>query len=140
MSIHAVDKNMSVENVIITYRDRPEGSESKLNTFSDGIKVLKMIVRLYWSYNPMGFFGMISGFLALISILFCLPVIMDYFFTGLVERFPTLIVCGFTMIAAIQSLFAGMQLQTSVQKGRQDFEMQLHRVAEQKKAQLGDEE
>ena len=54
MSIHAVDKNMSVENVIITYRDRPEGSESKLNTFSDGIKVLKMIVRLYWSYNPLG--------------------------------------------------------------------------------------
>lgn len=140
MSIHAVDKNMSVENVIITYRDRPEGSESKLNTFSDGIKVLKMIVRLYWSYNPMGFFGMISGFLAMISILFCLPVLADYFRTGLVERFPTLIVCGFTMIAAIQSLFAGMQLQTSVQKGRQDFEMQLHRVAEQKKAQLGDEE
>lgn len=133
MSIHAVDKNMSVENVIITYRDRPEGSESKLNTFSDGIKVLKMIVRLYWSYNPMGFFGMIAGFLALMSILFCLPVLADYFRTGLVERFPTLIVCGFTMIAAIQSLFAGMQLQTSVQKGRQDFEMQLHRAAEHKK-------
>ena len=78
--------------------------------------------------------------LALISILFCLPVLADYFRTGLVERFPTLIVCGFTMIAAIQSLFAGMQLQTSVQKGRQDFEMQLHRVAEQKKAQLANEE
>ena len=133
MSIHAVDKNMSVENVIITYRDRPEGSESKLNTFSDGIKVLKMIIRLYWSYNPIGFFGIIAGFLALVSIIFCLPVIMDYFRTGLVERFPTLIVCGFTMIAAIQSLFAGMQLQTSVQKGRQDFEMQLHRVSDQKK-------
>ena len=83
---------------------------------------------------------MIAGFLALISILFCLPVIVDYFRTGLVERFPTLIVCGFTIIAAIQSLFAGMQLQTSVQKGRQDFEMQLHRVAEQKKARLSNEE
>ena len=136
MSIHAVDKNMSVENVIITYRDRPEGSESKLNTFSDGIKVLKMIVRLYWSYNPMGFFGIIAGLLALIAICFCLPVLADYFRTGLVERFPTLIVCGFTMIAAIQSLFAGLQLQTSVQKGRQDFEMQLHRVAEQKKKMM----
>lgn len=136
MSIHAVDKNMSVENVIITYRDRPEGSESKLNTFSDGIKVLKMIVRLYWSYNPMGFFGIIAGLLALIAICFCLPVLADYFRTGLVERFPTLIVCGFTMIAAIQSLFAGLQLQTSVQKGRQDFEMQLNRVAEQKKKMM----
>jgi hypothetical protein len=139
MSIHAVDKNMSVENVIITYRDRPEGSESKLNTFSDGIKVLKMIVRLYWSYNPMGFFGIIAGLLALIAICFCLPVLADYFRTGLVERFPTLIVCGFTMIAAIQSLFAGLQLQTNVQKGRQDFEMQLNRVAEQKKALMRDE-
>ena len=136
MSIHAVDKNMSVENVIITYRDRPEGSESKLNTFSDGIKVLKMIVRLYWSYNPMGFFGIIAGLLALIAICFCLPVLADYFRTGLVERFPTLIVCGFTMIAAIQSLFAGLQLQTNVQKGRQDFEMQLNRVAEQKKKMM----
>jgi glycosyltransferase involved in cell wall biosynthesis len=136
MSIHAVDKNMSVENVIITYRDRPEGSESKLNTFSDGIKVLKMIVRLYWSYNPMGFFGIIAGLLALIAICFCLPVLADYFRTGLVERFPTLIVCGFTMIAAIQSLFAGLQLQTSVQKGRQDFEMQLNMVAEQKKKMM----
>jgi glycosyltransferase involved in cell wall biosynthesis len=136
MSIHAVDKNMSVENVIITYRDRPEGSESKLNTFSDGIKVLKMIVRLYWSYNPMGFFGIIAGLLALIAICFCLPVLVDYFRTGLVERFPTLIVCGFTMIAAIQSLFAGLQLQTNVQKGRQDFEMQLNRVAEQKKKMM----
>lgn len=136
MSIHAVDKNMSVENVIITYRDRPEGSESKLNTFSDGIKVLKMIVRLYWSYNPMGFFGIIAGLLALIAICFCLPVLADYFRTGLVERFPTLIVCGFTMIAAIQSLFAGLQLQTNVQKGRQDFEMQLNRVAEQKKKKM----
>jgi hypothetical protein len=136
MSIHAVDKNMSVENVIITYRDRPEGSESKLNTFSDGIKVLKMIGRLYWSYNPMGFFGILAGILALISILFCLPVLADYFRTGMVERFPTLIVCGFTMIAAIQALFAGMQLQTSVHKGRQDFEMQLNRVAEEKKRKM----
>ena len=123
MSIHAVDKNMSVENVIITYRDRPEGSESKLNTFSDGIKVLKMIVRLYWSYNPMGFFGIIAGLLALIAICFCLPVLADYFRTGLVD-------------AAIQSLFAGLQLQTNVQKGRQDFEMQLNRVAEQKKKMM----
>jgi len=68
MSIHAVDKNMYVENVVIDYRDRPEGSESKLNTYSDGFKVLKTIARLYRTYNPMGFFGFIAFLLALISV------------------------------------------------------------------------
>lgn len=133
MSIHAVDKNMYVENVVIDYRDRPEGSESKLNTYSDGFKVLKTIVRLYRTYNPMGFFGIISLILALVSVGFFIPVGVEYIATGLVPKFPTLILCGFTMIAAIQSLFAGMQLQTSVQKNRQDFEMSLHRVSNDKK-------
>lgn len=133
MSIHAVDKNMQIENVIIEYRDRPEGSESKLNTYSDGIKVLKTIIRLYKTYNPMGFFGSIAGALAVISIAFFIPVMMEYLQTGLVPNFPTLIVCGFAMIAAIQSFFAGMQLQTMVQKNRQDFEMQLQKACENKK-------
>ena len=125
MSIHAVDKNMYVENVVIDYRDRPEGSESKLNTYSDGIKVLKTILRLYRTYNPMGFFGIIALLLAVISAIFFVPVISIWIQTGLVPNFPTLIVCGFTMIAAIQSFFAGLQLQTMVQKNRQDFEMNL---------------
>lgn len=133
MSIHAVDKNMYVENVVINYRDRPEGSESKLNTYSDGFKVLKTIARLYKTYNPMGFFGIIATVLAMISLIFFIPVIREYVKTGLVPNFPTLIVCGFTMIAAIQSFFAGMQLQTIVQKNRQDFEMNLQMVENQKK-------
>lgn len=133
MSIHAVDKNMYVENVVIEYRDRPEGSVSKLNTYSDGIKVLKTIVRLYKTYNPMGFFGCIAGLLALISVVFFVPVMLEYMRTGMVPNFPTLIVCGFTMIAAIQSFFAGMQLQTILQKNRQDFEMNLQRVVSDKK-------
>ena len=133
MSIHAVDKNMYVENVVIDYRDRPEGSESKLNTYSDGFKVLKTIARLYRTYNPMGFFGFIAFLLALISVGFFIPVLIEYIDTGLVLKFPTLIVCGFTMIAAIQSFFAGMELQTNVQKNRQDFEMNLHRVENDKK-------
>lgn len=133
MSIHAVDKNMYVENVVIDYRDRPEGSESKLNTYSDGFKVLKTIARLYRTYNPMGFFGFIAFLLALISVGFFIPVLIEYIDTGLVLKFPTLIVCGFTMIAAIQSFFAGMELQTNVQKNRQDFEMNLHRVVNDKK-------
>lgn len=133
MSIHAVDKNMQVENVVVDYRDRPAGSVSKLNTYSDGFKVIGMIARLYRTYNPMGFFGIIALILAIISICFFIPVGADYIRTGLVAKFPTLIVCGFTMIAAIQSLFAGMQLQNNVQKNRQDFEMRLLDVEDEKK-------
>jgi len=125
MSIHAADKNMFVENEIIEYRDRPEGSVSKLNTFSDGFKVLKTIARLYRNYKPMKFFGLIGGLMALISVLFLIPVLIKYSQTGLVPNFPTLFVCGFVMLAAIQSLFSGLILQTIGQKNRQDFEMQL---------------
>ena len=139
MRIHAVDNNMHLEHVIIDYRDRPEGSESKLNTYSDGFKVLRTIARLYRTYNPMGFFGIIAAVLALISIGFFIPVMTEYVQTGLVPKFPTLIVCCFIMVAAIQALFAGMQLQTIIQKNRQDFEMNLHRVANEKKNLLKDE-
>lgn len=136
MSIHAVEKNMYVENVVIDYRNRPEGSESKLNTYSDGIKVLKTILRLYKTYKPMRFFGAIAVTLAFISAVFFIPVAVKYIQTGYVPDFPTLIVCGFTMIAAIQAFFAGMQLQTIVQKNRQDFEMELYRVENDKKKLL----
>ena len=125
MSIHAVEKNMFVENTIIEYRDRPNGSESKLNTYSDGFKVLRTIFRLFRTYKPMAFFGGISLILAIISALFFVPVFVAYLKTGQVLNFPTLIVCGFTMIAAIQSFFVGLTLQTIGQKNRQDFEMQL---------------
>ena len=133
MSIHAVDKNMQVENIVIEYRDRPEGSESKLNTYSDGIKVLRTITRLFRNYKPLAFFGIIAGVLALLSILFAAPVFITYLQTGMVPNFPTLIVCGFTMMAAISSLFAGLQLQNSVQKNKQDFEMRLLELEQQKK-------
>ncbi len=125
MSIHAIDKNMFVENQVIEYRDRPEGSESKLNTYSDGFKVLKTIVRLYRNYKPLPYFGVIALILALVSIGFFVPVFLEYVRTGLVPKFPTLIMSGFMMVAAIQSFFAGLILQTSVQKNRQDFEMEL---------------
>lgn len=136
MSIHAVDKNMFIANSVINYRDRPEGSVSKLNTYSDGFKVLKAIGRLYKNYCPLGFFGLIAAVLAILSIAFAIPVLAEYHSTGLVRRFPTLIVCCFTMIAAIQSFFAGLQLETMVQKNRQDFEMNLQRVANDKKMLL----
>lgn len=132
MSIHAADKNMFVENVIIEYRDRPEGSESKLNTFSDGFKVIKTILKLYRNYKPMGFFGGIAMILAIISILLFIPVIIAYTDTGMVGNFPTLFVSLFVMLAAIQAFFAGMILQTSCQKNRQDFEMQLQRINDER--------
>ena len=130
MSIHAVDKNMQVENVVIEYRDRPEGSESKLNTYSDGFKVLRTIMRLYRNYKPLSFFGVIAAVLALLSIGFFIPVLATYLKTGLVPNFPTLIVCGFAMIAAIQAFFAGLILENIRQKNRQDFEMELIRAYE----------
>ena len=128
MSIHAVDKNMLVENVVIGYRDRPQGSESKLNTVSDGFKVLRTIVRLFRDYKPMSFFGILAGILAVIAIAFFIPVFVEYTKTGLVSRFPTLFMCGFTMLAAIQAFFAGMILQTMKMKNLQDFEMELQHI------------
>ena len=133
MSIHAVDKNLHIENVVVQYRDRPEGSESKLNTYSDGLKVIRSIIRLYRNYRPFAFFGIIALLLAVLALAFFIPVFSKYLSTGLVPNFPTLIVCGFTMIAAIQSLFSGLVLETLRQKSRQDFEMELHRVAENHK-------
>jgi glycosyltransferase involved in cell wall biosynthesis len=125
MSIHAIDKNMRVENAIIQYRDRPEGSVSKLNTYSDGMRVLMTIVKLYKNYKPFGFFSLISLLLVVISTLFLTPVLVDYIETGLVERFPTLIVCCFVYLGAMQSFFAGLMLSTMKQKNMQDYEMNL---------------
>lgn len=130
MSIHAIDKNMFVENEIIEYRDRPAGSESKLNTYSDGLKVLRTIGRLFRNYKPLAFFGIISLILALLSIGFFIPVFSEYIVSGLVPKFPTLIMSGFVMMAAFLSFFAGLILETNVQKNRQDFEMELIRCNE----------
>ena len=125
MSIHAIEKNMLVESVIVTYRDRPEGSVSKLNTVSDGIKVLGTIGKLYKNNKPFGFFGIIALVLAVIAGLLFFPVLSEYLHTGLVRRFPTLIVSGFVAIGAIQSFFSGLILETLHEKDRHDFEMEL---------------
>lgn len=134
MSIHAIDKNLAVDNVVIDYRDRPENSISKLNTYSDGMKVLHTIWKLFRTYKPMVFFGGIAFLLAAVSLVMFVPVFMEYFRTGLVPRFPTLIVSGFIMVAAIQSFFSGMVLETINRKNRQDFELELiHLQMDEKK-------
>lgn len=131
MSIHAIDKNMFMENIICNYRDRPKGSESKLNTFHDGIRVILTILKLFRTYRPMKFFSIIAAVLATLSLVFLIPVLKIYMETGLVPNFPTLIVCGFVMIAALYALFSGIVLQTIYQKNRQDFEMELYRVTKE---------
>lgn len=138
MSIHAVDKNLFVENVIIDYRNRPEGSQSKLNTYSDGFKVLWTILRLYRTYKPLSFFSIIAAFLLLISVILFIPIGITYFKTGLVPRFPTLIVCGFLAMAAIQAVFGGLILDVSNRKNRQDFEFKLQIFEEKKKQYLAE--
>lgn len=128
MTIHALDKNMKIDNVVIPYRDRPDGSESKLNTLKDGLKVIGTVFRLHRNYKPASFFGIISLLLLLLSGGFFVPVLADYLRTGLVLRFPTLIVCGFTALAALLAFFTGLQLQNAVQKNKQDFELERMKV------------
>ena len=128
MTIHALDKNLHIANVVIPYKDRPEGSASKLNTVSDGLKVLKTIVRLHRNYKPASFFGIFGAVLLALAIGFFIPVFITYIRTGLVPNFPTLIVCGFAALAALLSFFTGLQLQNAVQKNKHDFELERIRV------------
>ncbi|SCW58520.1 Glycosyltransferase involved in cell wall bisynthesis [Ruminococcaceae bacterium YRB3002] len=133
MSIHAIDKNMSMENVIIEYRDRPEGSVSKLNTYSDGFKVMMTIGRLFRTYKPLAYFGILAFILIALAIGFFIPVLITFIQTGLVPNYPTLIVCGFSAIAGLLSFFSGLILETMVHKNKQDFEIQLIEIENEKK-------
>lgn len=133
MSIHSIDKGMFVENVIIEYRDRPDGSESKLNTYSDGFKVLKTIGRLFKNYRPLEFFGMIALVLVLLAVAFFVPVFVSFVKTGYVLRVPTLIACICVFLAGIQSFFSGLILSTINQKNKQDFETALHKASDKYK-------
>ncbi len=134
MTIHAVNYNMQVDNVVVEYRDRPEGSVSKLNTYSDGMKVIRKMLQLYKNYKPMKFFGLLSFVLMALAVGFFVPIGIDYLHTGLVPRFPTLIVCGFIAVAGIQAFFAGMILEVMAAKDRKDFEYRFMRIHDAKKA------
>lgn len=126
MTIHAVDKNFLIQEVPVTYRDRPEGSVSKLNTYKDGFKVLKMIATLFKEYKPFFFFNIVAIILTIIALIFIIPVFNDYFKTGLVLRFPTLIVGGFIMLSAILSFICGVILDVIVKKHKQQYELILN--------------
>lgn len=129
MTIFAVNNRMQIDNVVVEYRDRPEGSVSKLSTYSDGFKVIKTIIRLYRNYKPMGFFGIIALLLAALSLAFFVPVFFEFLETGAVDKFPTLFVCGFVMLAAIMSLFAGLILSNIGIQNKRDFEYRFTSVS-----------
>ena len=122
----------------LAYRDRPEGSESKLNTYSDGFKVLFTIFKLYRDYKPFGFFSILALILGILAVIFFIPVLAEYVKTGLVLKFPTLIVCGFVGLAAIQSFFAGLILSNMAMKNRRDFEYRYTLVCEKGRRMSGE--
>lgn len=129
MTIHAVDKNFLLEEVPVTYRDRPEGSESKLNTFSDGFRVLRTIAALFREYKPFKFFLCVAAVLWIIAIAFFIPVFVDYLQTGLVLKFPTVIVCGVTATVGALMWICGIILEVIVKKHRQLYELMLNQMS-----------
>jgi glycosyltransferase involved in cell wall biosynthesis len=126
MSIHALDKNLSLKSIPVAYRDRPDGSESKLSTYKDGMKVILTIFRLYKDYKPFYFFGILSAIVAFFSMVLFISILLEFSKTGLVPRFPTLIVSGIMALIAIQLFTCGLILDTETKKARQNFEIQLN--------------
>ena len=126
MTIHSLDKNLNLENVTIEYRDRPEGSSSKLNTYVDGAKVIKTIISLYKNYKPLSFFLWLAILLVIIGTIFLIPVLLEFYKTGLVPKMPTFMASIFFFICATQSFFGGLILQTIVEKDKRQFEITLN--------------
>lgn len=125
MTIHALDKNPALASVPVGYRDRPVGSESKLNTFSDGFKVLRTVARLFKDYKPLPFFGIIAGVLMLFALILLFPVLTEFTQTGLVPRLPTFVAACFMALFSLLSLTCGLILDTENKKSRQNFELQM---------------
>lgn len=126
MTIHALDKNLSLASIPVGYRDRPQGSESKLNTVSDGCRVLKTIVRLFKDYKPLLFFGLLSLIVFAVALILFIPVFIEYGRTGLVRRLPTLVTAGLMGMAALLLLVCGLILDTQGKTSRQQYELQMN--------------
>jgi glycosyltransferase involved in cell wall biosynthesis len=133
MTIHAVDKNYNVVEIPVNYRDRPEGSVSKLNTYKDGFKVLKTIAMLFKEYKPAHFFNIISLLVFLISLIFLIPVFSEYFKTGLVPRFPSLIFGCILIVISLLLMICGIILQVIVKKNKQNYEIMMNILHEREK-------
>ena len=133
MSIHALDKDFKLIEIPVQYRDRPSGSVSKLNTFSDGFKVIKTIINLFKDYKPSLFFGIIGTIFTITSIVFVIPVFIEYFETGLVPRFPTLIFSGFMLLIGIINYVCGVLLDGVTKKYRLIFELNYMNIKKRNK-------
>jgi hypothetical protein len=123
MTIHALDKNMKILSLPVTYQDRPDGSASKLNTYRDGAKVLLEVFNLYREYRPLSFFGLFSLLFLLLGIMFFIPVGIEYFHTGLVPKMPSLLAAGIFLVLSLLSFTSGIILDVTVKKHRQMFEI-----------------
>lgn len=128
MTIHALDHNFLIRSIPVQYKDRPHGSHSKLNTYSDGAKVLLTIFNLFRDYKPLKFFGLLSVVLGILSLVLFIPVFSEFLRTGLVPRFPTLIVSVVMMLAAFLSMVCGLILDTNAKNSRKNFEVQLNMI------------
>ena len=126
MTIHALDNNLLIYSIPIQYKDRPQGSHSKLDTYRDGARVLLTIFNLFRDYKPLRFFGVFSLLLGAISIVLFIPVFLEFLKTGMVPRFPTLIVSVVMMLGAFLSFVCGLILDTHAKSNRKNFEVQLN--------------
>ena len=124
MTIHSLDKNLKVKNVIIEYRDRPADSPSKLNTIPDGIKVIKTIFGFYKNYKPLNFFSIIALILLIAGLVFLIPSIVVFFSSGEI-KVPSILVGILLFICTLQSLFTGLTLDNIIKNSKQNFEMRL---------------
>ena len=119
MTIMALDSGLDIQQIPVKYRDRPDGSVSKLNTITDGCRILLTILKLYRDYQPLRFFSMIAALLVVIATIVLIPVLTEYFQTGLVPRYPTLIVCGFVILFAMMMCVCGIVLEVMLAHQRQ---------------------
>lgn len=127
MTIHALDKNFLIKEIPITYQDRPEGSISKLNTYSDGYKVIKTIVSLFRDYKPLSFFSVCAAVILLVSIILLIPILINFAHTGLVPRFPTLFVSCTMIVIALLLWICGLILDVVVKKHKQLYELLMNK-------------
>ena len=128
MTIHSIDKNFTLKEIPVQYRDRPEGSVSKLNTYKDGARVIKTIATLFKEYKPGLFFNIISLFTFIIASILAIPVLIEYVNTGLVPKFPSLIVACILLVISLLLTTTSIILQVIVKKNRQIFEILLNQI------------
>lgn len=129
MTIHTLDKNFSYICIPVDYQDRPTGSVSKLNTLSDGLKVIKTIFMLFKDYKPLSFFSLLSALLMLVAVILFIPILISFYQTGLVDQLPTLVGCGFLGISSLLLFSVGLILDTENKKNRQQFEIMLNMLS-----------